>query len=221
MPLIEQIVQIVVYKCIYMCVCIHIYVWMIRQWNLAVPWVELTDVFRELWNNTALETDLTSSALLLPSSSLGSLPACVQHSGCGCLQTWRGLFLRQRSTARRTLDTHTLKREEEEEEVEDDRDSAVLTQVILRCRQVRVGVLTQLRSAGGPPEHEGLCLIAAAWCPPIQNQLRQNTLINSTMSFFNLPPPPPPNGWQWCISGVLCNAGLFFWGGCRGGIVIL
>lgn len=46
--------------------------------------------------------------------------------------------------------------------MEDDRDSAVLTQDVSRSHQVRVGVLTQLRSAGGTPEHEGLRLIAAA-----------------------------------------------------------
>lgn len=60
---------------------------------------------------------------------------------------------------RRTWDTHTLKREEEEEE--SDRDSAVLTQVILCLLQVCVG-FSQLRSAGGIPGHQGDALVIAA-----------------------------------------------------------
>ena len=115
--------------------------------------------------------------LYLPFSSPEALPVCLQHSGCGCLWTWQGFFLSQSSIAKRMLDTHTLKEkkeeeEEEEEEEERDRDSAVLTQIILCCLQVCVcgcGCFFQLCSAGGRPEHQGQCLIIAAWCYPQPN----------------------------------------------------
>lgn len=90
--------------------------------------------------------------LHLPFSSPEALPVGEQHSGCGCVWTWRRDSLSRDAIARRTSDTCTLKEEEETDKGLSCVDIRFFLTLASRC-------VCQLCSAGGGPQHQGNALI--------------------------------------------------------------